>query len=114
MLDAIEVSGARLGEATLRATRTTNGGEARPATLGVIRKVASGDASAELMRSCPVPEPTMLGAVPVKEPLTTLTLHDTPLVSGESAIRALDLAFTITRQIAAQLPPNFDGPLPVS
>lgn len=31
----------------------------------------------------------------------------TPLVSGESAKRALDLAFAITRQIAAQIPPDF-------
>lgn len=33
--------------------------------------------------------------------------HGTPLVSGESAKRALDLAFTITRQIEAQVPPGF-------
>lgn len=30
-----------------------------------------------------------------------------PLVSGESAKRALDLAFTITRQVEAQVPPGF-------
>ena len=33
--------------------------------------------------------------------------HQTPKVSGESAKRALDLAFEITRQIAAQTPPGF-------
>lgn len=31
----------------------------------------------------------------------------TPLVSGEAAKRALDLAFAITRQVAAQVPPDF-------
>jgi hypothetical protein len=30
----------------------------------------------------------------------------TPLVSGESAKMALELAFTITRQVAAQVPPE--------
>lgn len=34
----------------------------------------------------------------------------TPIVSGESAKRALDLAFAITRQIAAQIPPDFAPP----
>lgn len=33
--------------------------------------------------------------------------EETPLVSGEAAKRALDLAFEITRQIAAQTPPGF-------
>jgi predicted dehydrogenase len=33
--------------------------------------------------------------------------HGIPLVSGESAKRALDLAFSITRQIEAQVPPGF-------
>jgi hypothetical protein len=30
--------------------------------------------------------------------------HGTPVVSGESAKRALDLAFEITRQVAASAP----------
>jgi predicted dehydrogenase len=34
----------------------------------------------------------------------------TPLVSGESAMRALDLAFDITRQITAQVPSDFAAP----
>jgi predicted dehydrogenase len=32
--------------------------------------------------------------------------HGTPLVSGEAAKRALELAFTITRQVAEQVPPE--------
>ncbi len=33
--------------------------------------------------------------------------HGTPLVTGEAAKRALDLAFAITRQVTEQIPPDF-------
>jgi predicted dehydrogenase len=50
-----------------------------------------------------------------EEPLTLELRHfvrcvresGTPLVSGEAAKRALDLAFAITRQVEAQVPPGF-------